>query len=663
MAKQKQSGKGGSPKKQIKRLRRKAVATLRQARLTAQLELIAAEASAAQIREAAHAAAAEETATLRADAHSEVERIREQGRADAVTAATAAAAEVATELRNAADAQARAVLAEAELKAARITRDAESDARARRDQIVAEAMQEAATIRAAATEEITGFLRRLDAERSMLLEAARDEATRVVADARSSSATDLARLRDATEQETARKAAEVLEQASFDARQIVERAEAEAKATRAEAEALASAAKIAAEAPPATPESESESESESGPEASEPEPGVTASAPTPAPRPPDSPGLASRPAPAPPRPTAPVVGTVVTARLEEVHWRAEVPPGTNGTTSNGTNGTHANGTGSTEASTTPDAPGADEAPASPPAPPAPTTRRRWFFGRGKEAPRADSSAALQLLVEARGLTSLMVALGEVRGVASCVGIEARRELELAVALVEVRGNRFTPRHVLVDLGQCRQACARTVGLADRDRTVEPDDRRVGEPEELVVPLDDLDPVGLLDSRRVGVERGDRRLRLVLAELIARQRSPCEVDALGDERGVPQTAVLLGERHDASVRSGAAAPPGLVQQHQGEQAVDLGVVHERRQLPGEPDGLGREIDVARISLVEHEVEHSHHRAHVARTIDTGVTHRALGAADALRHGALGHEVGLRDLACGETTHRAEGQRDR
>ena len=129
------------------------------------------------------------------------------------------------------------------------------------------------------------------------------------------------------------------------------------------------------------------------------------------------------------------------------------------------------------------------------------------------------------------------------------------------------------------------------------------------------------------------------------------------------RGVPLAAVLIGERHDASVRSGAAAVAGVVQQHEGEQPVDLGVVHQGSQLPGQSDRLGREIDVAGVALVEDEVQHPHHRAHVAGTFDTGPTDRALGAADALRHGALGHEVGLRDLACGEATHRPEGQGDR
>src|SRR4051794_39115387 len=110
MSNQKHSGKGGSPKKQIKRLRRNAVATLRQARLTAQLELVSAEAAAAQIREAAHASAHEESEAIRAEARAEVAQVLEQGRAEAA----AASAEVAAEQRTAAAAEARAVLAEAE---------------------------------------------------------------------------------------------------------------------------------------------------------------------------------------------------------------------------------------------------------------------------------------------------------------------------------------------------------------------------------------------------------------------------------------------------------------------------------------------------------------------------------------------------------------------
>ena len=74
----------------------------------------------------------------------------------------------------------------------------------------------------------------------------------------------------------------------------------------------------------------------------------------------------------------------------------------------------------------------------------------------------------------------MVAFGEVGCVASRVGIQAGRELEIAVLLVEVRGDGFAPRDLFVDIGQCRQSGGRAVGLADCNRTIEPDDRSVGE---------------------------------------------------------------------------------------------------------------------------------------------------------------------------------------
>ena len=160
-----------------------------------------------------------------------------------------------------------------------------------------------------------------------------------------------------------------------------------------------------------------------------------------------------------------------------------------------------------------------------------------------------------------------------------------------------------------------------------------------------------------------MERSDRRLCLVLAEMVLGERGLQDGDALGDELGVPLAPVLLGEWHDRSVRSCAAAVARVVQQHQGEQTVDLGVAGQRRQLPGEPDGLGREVDVAGVALVEHEVQHSHHGSHLAGTIETGPADRALGPADPLRHGALGHEVGLRDLARGEAAHRPEREGDR
>src|SRR3981081_1588031 len=114
-------------------------------------------------------------------------------------------------------------------------------------------------------------------------------------------------------------------------------------------------------------------------------------------------------------------------------------------------------------------------PAPPPTATSPTNEQDFT-----PAPRA--SVGLQVLVESRCLVRLMVAFGEVGCVPSCVGIKAGSEFEIAVLFVEVRGDRFVPRDVFVDLGQCRQSCGCAVGLADRDRTGEPDDRSGGGPE-------------------------------------------------------------------------------------------------------------------------------------------------------------------------------------
>src|SRR3954451_21939816 len=104
-----------------------------------------------------------------------------------------------------------------------------------------------------------------------------------------------------------------------------------------------------------------------------------------------------------------------------------------------------------------------------------------------------------LLVQSRRLPGLMVAFGQVLGVAGGLGVEAGGQLEVAIPLVEIRGDCVPTRDTLIDLSQCRQPGRRAGGLAHRDCSVEPYDRRVGEPQQLVVPLHDLDPVGVLHA--------------------------------------------------------------------------------------------------------------------------------------------------------------------
>ncbi|EYR63204.1 hypothetical protein N866_02295 [Actinotalea ferrariae CF5-4] len=102
---------------------------------------------------------------------------------------------------------------------------------------------------------------------------------------------------------------------------------------------------------------------------------------------------------------------------------------------------------------------------------------------------------------------------------------------------------------------------------------------------------------------------------------------------------------------------------MVQEHEGEQATDLRVVDHGGELPGEPDGLRGQVDVAGVALVEHQVQDSQHRAHVARGVEAHAGDGALRAADALGHGRLGHEVRLGDLPGGQAADGAQRQGDR
>ena len=102
------------------------------------------------------------------------------------------------------------------------------------------------------------------------------------------------------------------------------------------------------------------------------------------------------------------------------------------------------------------------------------------------------------------------------------------------------------------------------------------------------------------------------MRLVSPEPIARQRSVDDDDAFGDQRPIPRRAVLVGERDERAVNTEAGASACVVQQHEGEESVDFGIVDQRRELTRQADCLTCQVDVAGVSLVEDEVEGVHHR---------------------------------------------------
>ncbi|CAM5725894.1 hypothetical protein SVIOM74S_01810 [Streptomyces violarus] len=160
-----------------------------------------------------------------------------------------------------------------------------------------------------------------------------------------------------------------------------------------------------------------------------------------------------------------------------------------------------------------------------------------------------------------------------------------------------------------------------------------------------------------------MEGGDGGLGLVLAEPVAGEGRLQDLDALGDRLRVPPAAVLFGERYEAAVGRGPGGAPGVVEQHESQQPRHLRVVDRGRELPGEPDGLGGEVDIAGVALVEDQVEDPQHGGDVAGPVEPYAGDGALGPADALRHGRLGHQVGLGDLAGGQPADGSQGQRDR
>ena len=113
-----------------------------------------------------------------------------------------------------------------------------------------------------------------------------------------------------------------------------------------------------------------------------------------------------------------------------------------------------------------------------------------------------------------------------------------------------------PEHLAQPVGLAKPG-GRVEEVAHRDRAPEHRGgvlahRVVGERNELVVPGEDLRPVGLLCACRVVVEGGDGGLELVATRAPNRQCRLQDADALGDLAGVPQAAVLSVERDEATL---------------------------------------------------------------------------------------------------------------
>ena len=233
--------------------------------------------------------------------------------------------------------------------------------------------------------------------------------------------------------------------------------------------------------------------------------------------------------------------------------------------------------------------------------------------------------------------------------------------------------------IAIELLEEREPFGRSPRHRDRHRVVQRDHRVVGHTHEHAVERDDLRPVRVVGARGFVVHRRDRGLQEIRAHRAARHRVGHELHALRDRFLVPERSILLVERDDLAVRSRSRGAPRVGEEHEREEAAHLAAVREELvRRAREADRFTREIHAlvrlprARgVALVEDEIEHvedgaearvsllgrRHHEAHA------GALDALLRAADSLRHRRLGHEERARDLRRGETTHRAQRQRDR
>ncbi len=172
--------------------------------------------------------------------------------------------------------------------------------------------------------------------------------------------------------------------------------------------------------------------------------------------------------------------------------------------------------------------------------------------------------------------------------------------------------------------------------------------------------------------------GDRRLHLVRPGRLGRRDGLEHGEGLVDLGPVPPAPVLVlqGDQVAGGVHPGQ--PPGVLQQHQREQAARLALFgHQLGQRPGQPDGLQAQAlpdqvlpGAGRVPLVEQQVQHGQHAGgalrqqvrwgHLVR--DARVADLVLGPDQPLGHGRLRDQERPGDLRGGQPGQRAQGERD-
>src|SRR5512143_1265591 len=221
---------------------------------------------------------------------------------------------------------------------------------------------------------------------------------------------------------------------------------------------------------------------------------------------------------------------------------------------------------------------------------------------------------------------------------------------------------------------------RTVSLGHRDGSVEGDDGRRVEADELVVECDDLRPVGVARFGRERVHGVDCGEDLVATRRHAGgQTLAHQLMALGDQRRIPGPTVLLGKGCQFAARRKPGRAAGLDEQHQRQESGDLTVLRQEDtdeatkadrfggQLPTYGLGVGAGRQVA---LIEDEEEDGKDARDASRKLlrgrhpirDARRSDLVLRARDPLPHGDLLHQEGAGDLGHGQAADHSQRERD-
>ena len=121
----------------------------------------------------------------------------------------------------------------------------------------------------------------------------------------------------------------------------------------------------------------------------------------------------------------------------------------------------------------------------------------------------------------------------------------------------------------------RESGGSAVAHRDSDRAIQLDHRRWFEAHEHIVEAHDLPPVRRRGVRCLGVDGGNRGLQRVRTDLPRRQRALHKRPALVDLSAVPERSILRLEQNQLAVGRRARLTPGVVQQHEREQADRFG----------------------------------------------------------------------------------------